>query len=268
MKSTGSDPQLLASPKRQRRGSDPVLYFDCSSGASGDMLLAALLDLGDARGTAQALTRALRLPSTTVRLRRIAVRSLAGLQCQVRTREPRARSLRPFIARVQRSRLPPAARRRAIRALQHLTAAERRVHRGSPHAEHVDELGRLDTLVAVSGCMLAMHRLGLARAYVGPIPLGSGWAHPASARLPNPGPAVLELLRGLPVRMTRLPQELVTPTGAAILKVMARPMPPEQPCVVERIGYGFGTRRVAGRVGCVRACVVRLGPAPASRGRA
>ena len=219
------------------------------------MLLAALLDLGDARGTVRALTRALRLPSRTMQLRRVAVQSLGGLQCRVATTARREHTLLPFIARVQRSRLPLAARRNATRMLQRLARAERRVHRATVHAHRVHELGRVDTLIAIAGCAFALDRLGVSRVLVGPLPLGCGWTRSEEGLLPNPGPAVLELLRGFPVTMTRLPHELVTPTAAAILSVLAQPVPSDRAIAISRIGYGVGTRRIAGTPGVVRACL-------------
>ena len=237
----------------------PAVYFDCTSGASGDMLLAALLDLTDARQTLRVLLRALGLPATTMRLRRVAVRSLAGWQCRVAVQPRHERTLTPFIDRVRRSRLPARVKRVGARILMRLAQAERRVHRGTVHAHHVHEIGRIDTVIAAAGCAFVLQRLGVARVFVGPLPLGYGWIRAEEGLLPNPGPAVLELLRGFPVTMTRLRQELVTPTAAAILSTIAHPMPPRRPFTVERIGYGVGTKRIAGTPGTVRACVLRPG---------
>ena len=229
------------------------------------MLLAALLDLGDARQMSQALLRALRLPPRTLRLRRVAVRSLAGLQCRVTTRGPRAHSLLPWIACVTRSRLPARAKRRARAILRRLAAAEHRVHHGTAHAHRVHELGRVDTLIAVAGCAFALEQLRLRRVFVGPIPLGHGTIRAEEGWLPNPGPAVLELLRGWPVVMTRRPDELVTPTAAAILTTLAQPLPTTRRLVVTRIGCGVGTKRIPGVPGVLRACLSGGG---ARRGKA
>ena len=233
------------------------LYFDCASGASGDMLLAALLDLGDARETLRALLRALGLPAATARLRRVAVRSLSGLQCRVTTARCE-HTLTPFIARARRSRLPAQVRRRTVGILQRLARAERRVHRGTAHAHRVHEIGRHDTLIAVAGCAFVLDRLGISRVFASPLPLGCGWTRAEEGWLPNPGPAVLELLRGFPVTMTRLPHELVTPTAAAILSVLADPYPAtaRRPVTISRVGCGVGTRRIAGVPGMVRAMLL------------
>ena len=234
-----------------------VLYLDCASGASGDMLLAALLALGDAHALCRTLTQALGLPPQALRVRRAAARALSGLQCRVASQR-RERTLLPYLARLQHSRLPRRLRQRAQRIVRRLIQAEHHVHQGTAHAHRVHELGRLDTLIAIAGCVLAVERLRVRRVFVGPLPLGYGWMPSAGGALPNPGPAVLELLRGFPIYMTRLRHELVTPTAAAILSSLTRPLPSRQALVVERIGYGVGTRRMAGVPGVVRACLGRI----------
>ena len=234
---------------------ESIIYLDCGSGAGGDMLLAALLGLGEPRAWAAALTRALRLPPRTVRMRRRAVRSLSGWQCQVEASAPRVASLDAFGIVLRRSQLSPQVQRSAGRMLRVLARAEHRVHQGTRDAHHVHELGRMDTLVAMAGCAWAMERLQVRRLMVGPIPLGSGWMASEGGVLPNPGPAVLELLRGFPVVVTACRAELVTPTAAAILRVLAVPVSATQQFSYHTVGYGVGTRMIAGMPGVVRMCI-------------
>ena len=219
------------------------------------MLLAALLDVGQARSSVPPLLRQLGLPPDALQVRRIARQTLSGLQCRVRA-TAHEHSLQPLIARLRQSRLPAAVRLMAGRMFARLARAERRVHRGTAHAHEVHEIGRIDTLIAIAGCAWLLHELRIRRVFAGPLPLGSGWTRAEEGLLPNPGPAVLELLLGFPVVMTRLRAELVTPTAAAILSTVAQPWPAGQSLVIARVGYGAGTRRIAGVPGLLRACLI------------
>ena len=119
-----------------------------------------------------------------------------------------------------------------------LGEVEARIH-GQPLEEvHFHELGALDTILDMVGVAYGVEKLGITRVFCSSLPMGYGMITAGHGRLPNPAPATLELLKGLPVYGTDLPGELVTPTGAVILKGLGAIFEPCPPLRLERVGYG------------------------------
>ncbi len=220
------------------------------------MLLSALVAVSGSSHHLRGVVRALRLPPGTVRVERVPQAGVSAVRCRIASGAS-VRSFHPFVARLRRSRLPRGVKQQAHRILQRLAQAERRVHHGTAHAHRLYEVGHLDTLVSSAGCAWLLDALEVDAVYVGVLPLGYGWHQTAKGILPNPGPVVLELLRGWPVRFTKLPYELVTPTAAAMLTTIAQPLAAEpRAWRLLRIGYGAGTRSIPGLPGVVRACLM------------
>ncbi len=222
-----------------------VAYFDCPAGASGDMILGALVDAGCPLAAIEKALRALEVAGWRLEARPVERGSLRGTHLVVET-GPGARfhDLAALVAPIERSGLPEAVRRRAVAILCRLAEAESRVHRVPVEAVHFHEVGALDTLVDVVGAVAGLDALGVEAVHVSPFPLGGGTVESAHGRLPIPAPATVELLRGFPVYDNGVEAELVTPTGAAILTTLAvpGPMPPMR---LEAQGWGAGTRELA-----------------------
>ena len=153
------------------------------------------------------------------------------------------RRLAEMLAAFERAALPPRALERARRAAGLLYAAEGKVH-GVPADEvHLHEAGADDALVDIAGTCLGLEELGIARVTCSaPVPLGGGAIRCAHGVLPVPVPAVVELLRGVPVAGGPIAKELVTPTGAALLVAVVDAFGPLPPLTVERVGHGAGGR--------------------------
>jgi uncharacterized protein (TIGR00299 family) protein len=221
-----------------------IAYFDCPSGASGDMVLGALVDAGCPVGTLEAALARLGVEGWRLEARAVERGGLHGTQLQVRT-DPARRfhSLGDMLRPIERSTLPDGVKARAAAMLERLAEAEARVHRVPVDAVHFHEVGDLDTLVDVVGAVAGLDALGVERVHVSPLPLGGGTVETAHGRLPVPAPATAELLRGFPVYDNGVAAELVTPTGAAILTTLGRPgrLPA---MTLERIGWGAGTREL------------------------
>ena len=156
------------------------------------------------------------------------------------------RRLVEMLAAFERAALPPRALERARRAAGLLYAAEGKVH-GVPTDEvHLHEAGADDALVDIAGTCLGLEELGIARVTCSaPVPLGGGAIRCAHGVLPVPVPAVVELLRGVPVAGGPIPKELVTPTGAALLVALVDTFGPLPPLTLERVGHGAGGRNDA-----------------------
>jgi uncharacterized protein (TIGR00299 family) protein len=222
-----------------------IAYFDCPSGASGDMILGALVDGGCPVDAIEQGLRALGVSGWRLEPRAVTRAGMRGTHLVVET-DPAIRfhDLADLLAPIKRGALTESVRARATAILTRLAEAEARVHGVPVEAVHFHEVGELDTLVDVVGAVVALDALGIDRLHVSALPLGGGTVEMVHGRLPIPAPATVELLRGFPVYDSGVQAELVTPTGAAILTTLATPGP-LPPMTVERVGLGAGTRELA-----------------------
>ena len=236
-----------------------VVYFDCPSGASGDMILGALIDAGVPLPTLRAELAKLGLPGFTLETREVrrgafrATKADVVLDAQVRHHH---RQLRDILAILGASQLPPAVIAGAARIFSRLAEAEARVHGTGIEEVHFHDVGAVDAIVDVTGAVIALHLLGVENVHVSALPLGGGFVDGPHGRMPVPGPGAAELLRGFPVVDTGVRSELVTPTGAAILTTLAAPGAGRMPAMtVDRIGYGAGTKDLPGTPNVLRCFV-------------
>jgi uncharacterized protein (TIGR00299 family) protein len=223
-----------------------VAYFDCPSGAAGDMIMGALVDAGAPfAALREGLRGGLDLPGWDLlrsEVRRGAFRATkvdVEIEAAVHHHQ---RTLGDITSILERSRLPAPVRERARRIFDRLADAEAHVHGTTRDQVHFHDVGAVDAIVDVTGGVLALHLLGVETVYVSPLPLGSGFVDGAHGRMPIPGPGTAELLRGFPVIDTGVRAELVTPTGAAILTTLARPAARPPAMTLSGVGYGAGTR--------------------------
>jgi uncharacterized protein (TIGR00299 family) protein len=151
------------------------------------------------------------------------------------------RGLREILDILERSRLDPAVRDPASRIFQRLAEAEARVHGTTPERVHFHDVGAVDAIVDVTGACIGLHLLGVDVVHVGALPVGGGFVEGPHGRMPVPGPATAELLKGFPTLDTGIRRELVTPTGAAILTTLAAGAGAMPAMRVTAVGYGAGT---------------------------
>lgn len=140
----------------------------------------------------------------------------------------------------------------ALDAFGRLADAEGRIHGVAPDDVHFHEVGALDAIIDIVGTAAALHALGVDEVISAPPPLGRGFVECAHGRLPLPAPATVEILRGAPVRGDSLEAELVTPTGAALLRAMCDRFGEVPAMTVERVGYGLGDARWPDRPNLLR----------------
>jgi pyridinium-3,5-bisthiocarboxylic acid mononucleotide nickel chelatase len=224
-----------------------LLLLEPVGGIAGDMFLAAALDLGVPRDGLDAALASLRLPGFRLLATRAQAGGMSGTHLRVLL-EPgpeQARGLPAIRAIVDESGLAPRARAAARAIFERIGRAEARVH-GVPLEEvHFHEVGAVDSIVDVCGAAAVMELLGWPRLLCAPPELGQGFVDTAHGRLPVPPPAVVEILKGVPVRPGGPRGEAVTPTGAALLAELATVADPASfPAIVaERTGCGVGTAR-------------------------
>jgi len=222
-----------------------AVYFDCPSGASGDMILGALVDAGVSLDALQAELGKLGLAGWRLGAREVRRGAFRATKVDVQV-EGGAHHEHRRLGDIQRileaSGLAPAVVEGAVRVFRRLAEAEARVHGMSVDEVHFHEVGAVDAIVDVTGAVIALRLLGVEAVHVSALPIGGGFVDSAHGRMPIPGPGTAELLRNFPVVDTGVPMELVTPTGAAILTTLAAGAGRMPAMTVERVGYGAGTR--------------------------
>ena len=219
-----------------------IIYADCFSGISGDMLLGALIHCGMDQQVLRSELDKLSLGDFEFQVEQKTVQSISG--CKVTICSKRRQELRTLPAIMEildQSGLDDAIAVRSAAVFRALAEAEAKVHGIAVEKVHFHEVGALDTIVDVVGTVIALHRLGVQRLISSPLPLGRGFVKCAHGNLPLPAPAVCELLQGIPVYGVEIKQELVTPTGAALIRILADDFGPMVPMMISTIGYGAGT---------------------------
>ncbi|MGZ4438284.1 MAG: nickel pincer cofactor biosynthesis protein LarC, partial [Nocardioidaceae bacterium] len=218
-------------------------WVDASSGASGDMLLGALLGAGVPLEVVSAAVDAVAPEHVELTPETVSRNGFAATRCHVEVADSEThRTWRDVDALLAGADLPDAVRLRAHAAFERLAVAEAAVHGTAPDDVHFHEVGALDAIADVVGVCAGLEHLGLERLVVSPVAVGSGTVRGAHGAMPVPPPAVAELLRGVPSYAGPGEQELCTPTGAALLTAWATSWGPQPPMSVERVGVGAGGR--------------------------
>jgi uncharacterized protein (TIGR00299 family) protein len=244
-----------------------ILVLEPIGGIAGDMFLAAAIDLGVPAAEVEGALRTLGLPGWRLAVSRKSDSGIQGTHVDVVVdgAEPHARHLSEILALIHASGLAPRASAAARALFQRIGEAEAKVH-GIPVAEvHFHEVGAVDSIVDLCGAAVALDLLGWPKVLCAPPELGRGIVRTAHGPMPVPPAAVLELLRGKPVRPGGPPGEAVTPTGAAILAELAE-VAPLPAFVPGRIGYGVGTVSWPDRPNLLRMTVGELAPTRAGEG--
>src|ERR1017187_4980034 len=257
-----------------------TLYLDLNSGISGDMFIAALIDVGvDARQLEQELTK-LRLEGDHLHVTRGHKASLEGVKFDVHLADehdhpapPHAhsqthahthththehgRNFAQIRQLITASLLSDWVKQKSGAVFQRLATAEGKIHGLPTEQVNFHEVGAVDSVVDIVGACIGLEMLGKPRVLASPVVDGTGWIECAHGRLPIPAPATLAILgaRGIPLSQCSEPNELVTPTGAALLAELVESIGPMQGVVAEKIGYGLGTRDNKTRPNVLRAVI-------------
>jgi uncharacterized protein (TIGR00299 family) protein len=245
--------------------SEQWAFFDCFAGISGDMTLGAMLDAGLDHSALEEALRSLDLPGFQLQTRRVSKGHLMGVKVDFLLAEDQPpRSYADIVGLISNAGLSRGVKDLSLRMFRMLAEVEARIHGQTVEEVHFHELGAADTILDVVGVAFGVESLGITRAFVSPIPQGWGMIAGAHGRLPNPAPAALDLLKGFTVYGTDLPGELVTPTGAVILRALEADSELCPPLRLEKVGYGAGSRDLPGHPNLLR---LYLGePLPQARG--
>ena len=234
-----------------------IAYFDCMSGISGDMTLGALLDVGV---PLELLSRGVRsMGLEDLRLEAAEVKKCGFRAQHVRVEHPPEhahRHLHHIEAMIDRAdEIEDDAKAIAKRIFHQLGEAEAKVHGTSLQKVHFHEVGAVDSIADIVGCAIGFDWLKLEAFEASPVPTGTGAIEIAHGRVTVPAPATAELLTGIPLASSTVECELTTPTGAAILKTLARRFGGVPAMTIEAIGYGAGTRDLPGQANVLRLLV-------------
>jgi uncharacterized protein (TIGR00299 family) protein len=220
-----------------------TLYFDCFAGASGDMILGAMVAAGVEPGYLREQLSLLPVTGFKIDFETVNRSGLSATYARVETApEHKHRHLSDIRQIIEGAALSVAVKERAVQIFTRLAEAEARVHNEPVDHVHFHEVGALDAIVDVVGAAICFDALQIDRFICSPLHVGSGMVKMAHGQFPVPPPAVTELLRGVPFYTTDIKGELLTPTGAAIITTVCSEYGPVPRITTEASGYGAGTR--------------------------
>lgn len=222
-----------------------IAYFDCFSGASGDMIIGALLDSGLELEALKNELAKLNLNHYHIDVEPVIKGAIGGSKALISVDQEHHshyhRKLSDIKEIIDSSEIDDGTKTKSIAIFTRLAEAEAKVHRTTIEDVHFHEVGAMDTIIDVVGAVAGLSLLGVADIYCSAFNVGSGMVQCAHGLLPVPAPATAELISGAPAYATEGEGELLTPTGAAILTTLAAGFGPMPPIRIETIGYGAGS---------------------------
>jgi len=218
-----------------------VAYFDCFSGLSGDMVLGALLDVGVDFDRLQADLRQLPLTEYAMAAKPASRGGIGATKLSVKAVEKGiVRTFSNIRQIIQESALDAKVKERSLAVFQTLAEAQAKITKKNVETIHFHEVGAIDSIVDIVGSAIGFNLLRVDKIYCSPLPMGLGMARTDHGMMPIPSPVTLEILAGVPLYSTGISTELVTPTGAAIIRTYVDEFTNMPPMTVERTGYGAG----------------------------
>ncbi|MBM7855314.1 uncharacterized protein (TIGR00299 family) protein [Desulfohalotomaculum tongense] len=228
-------------------------YFDCFSGIAGDMIVGALLDAGLSLEELKAELNKLNLDGWRVEAKKVKKHGITGTKFIVHVEHHHHdyehhhhhhRNLHHIRQIINGSTLDQPVKETALKIFERLAAAEAKVHDTTVDQIHFHEVGALDAIIDIVGAAVGLYKLGVEKVISSPLTTGTGFVHCAHGIIPVPAPATVELLQGVPCRHGDIQEEMVTPTGAAILTTVCTQFEPMPEMVTSAVGYGSGEREL------------------------
>jgi uncharacterized protein (TIGR00299 family) protein len=219
-----------------------IAYFDCFSGASGDMILGSMIDAGLSPRLLKEELNKLNLPFVQIRIRKVMRKGIAGTQVLVEGKGEKRphRNLNELLRVINRSNLDPEIKDKSREIFKRIASVEAKIHKERAEEIHFHEIGGLDSVVDIVGAVWGLREMGIEKIYVSKVNVGAGFVECAHGILPVPAPASLSLMKGKPIYSTGVERELLTPTGAALLTSLGSEFGPMPSLKVDKIGYGAG----------------------------
>lgn len=228
-------------------------YFDCFSGASGDMILGALVDAGCDAAALEAGLRRLPVEGWRLSVTKVKKKGIAATKVCVESHEHHShRSLSTILDLIGRAELPASVKERASAIFRRLGEAEARIHNVPVEQIHFHEVGAVDAIIDIVGACIGFELLSLERFVCSPLNVGGGTVKAAHGAMPVPAPATADLLRNAPTYSSGIERELATPTGAAILTTVCNEFGAQPRMRVSAIGYGAGLAELTEQANVLR----------------
>ncbi len=233
-----------------------IAWFNCFSGISGDMTLGSLVDAGADVDDIVKLLRQIPIGNWSLECEQVTRNGLGATRAVVNTHDDGVvRTFMHIVGLLEEARLPERVRTRAIAAFSALAEAEGRIHRRPPTQVHFHEVGGHDAIIDIVGSAIALELLEVDVVSSSAVTNGTGIVRTSHGLLPNPAPAVVALLAGIPTVGRDLNVELTTPTGAAILKAWGSQFGPIPEMTIEAFGFGAGARELEDTPNCTQVVV-------------
>ncbi len=219
-----------------------IAYFDCFSGASGDMILGSLIDAGLNRLRLREELRKLRIPAVRLKVKKVLKGGISGTQVIVERRSEKKshRNLKEMLTIIDRSGLASEIKKKSTEIFQRIASVETKIHRKPIDQIHFHEIGGLDSIVDIVGSVWGLREMGIDEVHVSRVNVGAGIVKCEHGILPVPAPATLALMKGKPIYSSMVERELLTPTGAALLTSLGSQFGQMPAMKVEKAGYGAG----------------------------
>jgi uncharacterized protein (TIGR00299 family) protein len=219
-----------------------IAYFDCFSGASGDMILGSLIDAGLSPKRLREELKKLRIPTFHLRVKKVLKGGISATQVMVEGKgEKRShRNLKEILRIVERSGVEAEVKEKSKEIFKRIALVEAKIHQTPMEEVQFHELGGLDSIVDIVGSVWGIRQLGIEKIYVSKVNVGSGFVKCEHGILPVPAPATLSLMEGKPIYSSGVERELLTPTGAAILTTLSSEFGSMPLMNVDRVGCGAG----------------------------
>ncbi|QBG47161.1 nickel pincer cofactor biosynthesis protein LarC [Verrucomicrobia bacterium S94] len=243
-----------------------TLHFESIGGASGDMILGALVGLGVSVNELNEELKSLKVDPFEIVVDEIIEQGMSGVRGKVLLHAPHhhhhdhahhdhhhGRHLSTIKKLIEASALPDFVKFQALDVFQRIGEAEAAIHGVDIEKIHFHEVGAMDSIVDIVGCCLARYKLGVDEVSIRSLPQGHGTIECAHGTYPNPAPATLRILEGFPVQEVDEPFELVTPTGAALISTWRTAVVPKAVSRAVKTVYSFGHRKLNGRPNLLRA---------------
>jgi len=221
-----------------------ILYIDCFSGISGDMVVGALIDLGLELNYLKSELEKMDLDEYSISCEDVKINSISAKKFKVKiTKPPAYRDYKDIKRIISSSSLQSDVKKTTLKIFQVIAEAEAKIHGVDIEKVHFHEVGAVDSIIDIVSTAVGIKSLGIDVIYSSKIPLGKGFVSTLHGRLPVPAPATLEILKGLPVYSGDFGFEVTTPTGAAILKILVKEFGDMPHVSIKKIGYGAGSKK-------------------------
>jgi len=219
-----------------------IAYFDCFSGASGDMILGALIDAGLSPLRLREELRKLPMPTIRLRIKKVQKGGISATQVIVEGKNEKKphRNLKEMLKIIDRGGLGFEVKEKSKEIFQRIASVEAKIHQMPIDEIHFHEIGGLDSIVDIVGSVWGLRQMGIDEVHVSKVNVGTGFVECEHGTLPVPAPATLALMKGKPIYSSGVERELLTPTGAAILTSLGFQFGQMPPMRLEKIGYGAG----------------------------